>query len=318
MVTHTIRASAATIQRGLISPQTAPILTIASGDTVILDTWAMWDNAGNASLDLTGALALRDRFRAEGRGPHSLTGPIAVEQARPGDILKVEIERLEVADHGINVIFPGKQSRGLLADVFADAELRHFVLDGRTMTTTLGDRVTIPLRPFLGIMGVSPPPGEPPRSSAIPGDFGGNIDCTDLVTGSVLYLPVFADGAGFFVGDAHAAQGSGEVVQTALETTMKLAQLRLTIQKGRSIKRPQAETPDHLITMGLDEDLREAARQAVLDMIDLLVETQGMGRRDAYALCSLQADLLVTQLVNGVNGIHARMPKAIFKPGPRS
>ncbi|MGY3697579.1 acetamidase/formamidase [Bradyrhizobium sp. USDA 3240] len=317
MATHTIHASAATIQRGLISPQAAPILTIASGDTVILDTWAMWDNAGNASLDLAGALALRDRFRTEGRGPHSLTGPIAIAQARPGDILKVEIERLEVADHGINVIFPGKQSRGLLADIFEDAELRHFVLDGRTMTTTLGDHITIPLRPFLGIMGVSPPTGEPPRSSAIPGDFGGNIDCADLVAGSILYLPVFAEGAGFFVGDAHAAQGSGEVVQTALETTMKVAQLRLTVLTGRSIKRPQAETPDHFITMGLDQDLREAARQAVLDMIDLLVDAQGIGRRDAYALCSLQADLLVTQLVNGVNGIHARMPKAIFRKGRR-
>ncbi len=313
MTTHTIRASATTIQRGVIAPQAAPVLTVASGDTVILDTWAMWDNAGGAGLDLAHALALRDRFRAEGRGPHSLTGPIAVRTAEPGDILKVEIERLEIADHGINVIFPGKQSRGLLSDVFEDAELRHFALDRRTMTTTLGDRVTIPLRPFLGIMGVSPPAGDAPRSSAIPGDFGGNIDCSDLVAGSVLYLPVFADGAGFYAGDAHAAQGAGEVVQTALETAMTAAQLKLTVLKGRSIKRPRAETPHHFITMGLDEDLREAARQAVLDMIDLLVDAHDMTARDAYALCSLQADLLVTQLVNGVNGIHARMPKAIFR-----
>ncbi len=317
MATHTIRGSAATIQRGLISPQATPILTIASGDTVILDTWAMWDNAGGPHLDLKHALSLRDRFRAEGRGPHSLTGPVAVRTAQPGDILKVEILRLEVADHGINVIFPGKQSRGLLADVFEDAELRHFVLDGRTMTTSFGDRVTIPLRPFLGIMGVSPPADEKPRSSAIPGSFGGNIDCSDLVAGSVLYLPVFTEGAGFYAGDAHAAQGSGEVVQTALETAMKMAELRLTVLKGRSIKRPQAETRDHFITMGLDEDLREAARQAVLDMIDFLADTQGLNRGDAYALCSLQADLLVTQLVNGVNGIHARMPKAIFRQDRR-
>jgi acetamidase/formamidase len=310
MATHRIKASAATVQRGIISPQATSILAIASGDTVIFDTWSMWDNSGGADLTLKKALALRDRFRAENRGPHMLTGPIAVETAEPGDILKVEIERLEVADHGINLI-PGQPSRGLLADLFANPELRHFPLDTAAMTAKLAG-ITIPLRPFLGIMGVSPPLSEPPRNSAIPGNFGGNIDCSDLTAGSVLYLPVFVKGAGFYAGDAHAAQGSGEVNQTALETAFTAAQLKLTVMKGRSIERPRAETSNHFITMGLDEDLREAARQAVRDMIDLLGETKGLTRSDAYTLCSLQADLMVTQLVNGVCGIHARLPKAIF------
>jgi len=314
MATHVIKASAATVQGGIISPQVKPILTIASGDTVIFDTWSMWDNLCGPDLTVENALALRDRFRGENRGPHSLTGPIAVQTAEPGDVLKVEIERLDIAEHGINLI-PGKQSRGLLSDIFVNTELRHFALDPRTMTAKFGDRVTIPLRPFLGIMGVSPPPDAPARSSAIPGNFGGNIDCSDLTAGSVLYLPVFVKGAGFYAGDAHAAQGSGEVVQTALETAFTAAQLKLSVVKGRAIKRPQAETADHFITMGLDEDLREAARQAVLDMIDFLTATQGLTREDAYALCSLQADLIVTQLVNGVCGIHARMPKAIFSKG---
>jgi acetamidase/formamidase len=310
MATHRIEASLATVQRGIIAPGAKPILTIASGDTVIFDTWSMWDNSAGADLTLEKALAFRDRFRAENRGPHMLTGPIAVETAEPGDVLKVEIERLDLADHGINLI-PGKPSRGLLADLFTDAELRHFPLDGATMTAKLGS-ITIPLRPFLGIMGVSPPLSEPPRSSAIPGNFGGNIDCSDLTAGSVLYLPIFVRGAGFYAGDAHAAQGSGEVNQTALETAFKAAQLTLSVMKGQAIERPRAETPDHFITMGLDEDLREAARQAVRDMIEFLTATKGMPRSDAYALCSLQADLLVTQLVNGVCGIHARLPKAIF------
>ena len=314
MATHVIKASAATVQGGIISPQVKPILTIASGDTVIFDTWSMWDNLCGPDLTVENALALRDRFRGENRGPHSLTGPIAVQTAEPGDVLKVEIERLDIAEHGINLI-PGKQSRGLLSDIFVNTELRHFALDPRTMMAKFGDRVTIPLRPFLGIMGVSPPPDAPARSSAIPGNFGGNIDCSDLTAGSVLYLPVFVKGAGFYAGDAHAAQGSGEVVQTALETAFTAAQLKLSVVKGRAIKRPQAETADHFITMGLDEDLREAARQAVLDMIDFLTATQGLTREDAYALCSLQADLIVTQLVNGVCGIHARMPKAIFSKG---
>ncbi len=312
MITHVLKASPATVQGGIIDPCAKPVHAVKSGDTVILDTWAMWDNAGGPELDLAQALALRDRFRAEGRGPHSLTGPIAVEGAQPGDVLKVEIERLELAPHGINLIFPGERSRGLLSDIFKDAELRHFELDRRNMTTKFCDGVTIPLRPFLGIMGVLPPPGDKPRSSAIPGIFGGNIDCRDLVVGSILYLPVFVEGAGFYAGDAHAAQGSGEVSQTALETAVTEAELRLSVVKGRSIKRPWAETPDYFITMGFDEDLREAARQAVLDMIDLMGVTIGMGASDAYSLCSLQADLMVTQIVNGTNGIHVRMPKAIF------
>jgi acetamidase/formamidase len=311
MTTHAIKAAAATVQSGIIDPHAAPICTIASGDTVVLDTWTMWDDAAGPDLDLAGALALRDRCRAERRGPHSLTGPIAVQSALPGDVLKVEILRLDVADQGINLIFPGATSRGLLADVFSDPELRRFELDRGTMTTRFNGQATIPLRPFLGIMGVLPA-GEEPRSSAIPGPFGGNIDCPDLVAGTILYLPVFVPGAGFYTGDAHAVQGAGEVVQTALETAMTRAELRLTVLKDRAIERPWAETPDHFITMGLAEDLREAARQAVLDMIDLLAATKDMARSDAYALCSLQADLLVTQLVNGVNGIHARMPKAIF------
>src|SRR5689334_389155 len=189
MATHQLKASAATVMRGVIAPDAKPVLTIASGDTVVLDTWTMWDNAVTSDMDITQALALRDRCRSEGRGPHTLTGPIAIETAKAGDVLKVEIERLDVADHGVNLV-PGKQSRGLLADIFAEPELRHFALDGASMTATLGDRVTFPIKPFLGIMGVLPPAGTAPQSSAIPGNFGGNIDCADLVAGSVLYLPV--------------------------------------------------------------------------------------------------------------------------------
>lgn len=314
MAIHVVRADRETIQRGLIDPHARPLRNIASGDTVILNTWKMWGDQAGPKLDMAEALALRERYRAEGRGPHSLTGPIMIETALPGDVLKVEIQRLVIDEHGINMILPGNASRGLLADVFTEPELRHFKLDPDAMTTEFNNRITIPLRPFLGIMGVLPS-GDEPRNSAIPGAFGGNIDCSDLTVGSILYLPVFVPGAGFFTGDAHAVQGAGEVSQTALETAMTEVELRLTVLKGRSIKRPWAETADHFITMGLDPDLRQAARQAVLDMIDLLAATKEMTPSDAYALCSLQADLIVTQLVNGVSGIHARMPKAIFHDG---
>ena len=140
MATHQLKASAATIMRGVISPLAEPVLRIASGDTVVLDTWTMWDNAVCEDMRIEQALALRDRCREEGRGPHALTGPIAVATAEPGDVLKVEIERLEVAAHGVNLV-PGKQSRGLLADIFDEAELRHFRLDQSSMTAVSFDAI---------------------------------------------------------------------------------------------------------------------------------------------------------------------------------
>lgn len=312
MTLHTIKAGAGTVLRGIIDPAAPPIRIVQSGDHIAFDTWTMWDNASAPTLTLDTALSLRERCRAEQRGPHTLTGPIGVAGAKPGQVLKVDIERLEVADHGINLIFAGEQSRGVLAYAFPEAELRHFELDRRTMTTRLGENVVIPLRPFLGIMGVLPP-GSSPVSSSVPGAFGGNIDCSDLVVGTTLYLPIFVEGAGFYAGDAHAAQGCGEVSQTALETAMTDARLRLTLLDREAIPRPRAETPHHFITMGFDVDLGVAARQATADMIDLLAETHGMSRGDAYALCSLQADLLITQAVNGVGGVHARIPKGIFR-----
>ena len=185
------------------------------------------------------------------------------------------------------------------------------------MTAQFGDRVTIPLRPFLGILGVSPPPDEPPRSSAVPGNFGGNIDCSDLTAGSVLYFAGFRRGRRLLCGRCSRRTGKRRSRTDRTGNGIQAAQLRLSVVKGRSINRPQAETPNHFITMGLDADLRGAARQEVLDMIDLLAATQDTTREDAYALSLLQADLLVTQLVNGVCGIHARTPKAIFGLGSR-
>ena len=251
-------------------------------------------------------LTLRERWR--GHGPHSITGPVEIHGARPGMVLRVDVLEYRLRNHGFNVLLPRGVGRGLLADDFDGGQIRHFHLDTESMTTTLNGGVTIPLRPFLGIMGVAPvQPG--PHISSVPGNFGGNIDCPELVVGSSLFLPVWVDGARFYAGDAHAAQGCGEVNQTALESAMEAARLRLTLMDGPPIKRPRIETPTHLITMGLDQDLREAARQATRDMIDLLVHEYGLDEQDAYVLCSLQADLSITQLVNGTSGVHARLER---------
>jgi acetamidase/formamidase len=309
MSTHFLPASHDTVRVGLIDRAFAPVLEIDDGDELVVETWGMWGDAIKPGA--TFAQAMEQRRAHAGRGPHSLTGPVAVRGARAGMSLRVDVLELQLGPHGFNMILPRGQTRGLLADEFEHGEIRHFALDRRTMTTELVPGITLPLRPFLGIMGVAPA-GPEPHISSVPGPFGGNIDCPDLVAGSTLFLPVWVDQALFYAGDAHAMQGCGEVNQTALETTMERARLRLSLVPDLRLERPRAQTREHLITMGFDRDLREAARQAVHDMVHLLATEHGLSRSDAYVLCSLQADLMITQVVNGDSGVHARLPRSLL------
>jgi acetamidase/formamidase len=161
-------------------------------------------------------------------------------------------------------------------------------------------------------MGVAPLPGEK-RPATIPDYFGGNMDNKELVAGSVLYLPVHVPGGLFSAGDAHAAQGDGEVNVTAIETAMKEAVLQFLVRKNWKIERPMAETPSHWITMGFHTDLDEAARIALRDAIRFLSATRGFTPDEAYSLCSLAVDLRVTQIVDDNKGVHTMIPKSIFK-----
>ncbi len=309
MPIHHLPANNDTVRVGFISRDFPDVLTIDSGDTVIAEAWSMLGNRGDASLDVETARQLRAADPA--RGPHSMTGPVHVRGAQPGQVLEVGIGEILLPDHGLNITPPGG-GRGILADRFPDSHLIHFSLDTESMTTRLADKVTVPLKPFLGIMGVAPAAAGL-FSSVEPGPFGGNIDCPDLVAGTTLFLPVWREGAGFYLGDVHAAQGCGEINQTAIETAARRAELTLTVLDGLALARPRAETPTHLITMGFSADeLREAIAQAIGDMVDWAVTRYGLTEREAYCLCSIQADVQVTQVVNGVSGIHARMPKAIF------
>lgn len=308
MTIHSLPASADTVRVGLIDSRFPAVLEIDDGDELALQTWGMWGHAVKPGDSIESLLEIRKQHA--GRGPHSLTGPVAVRGAKPGMCLKVEILELQLSDFGYNLLLPKGQTRGLLADAFDEGQVRYFKLDTRHMTTELLPGLTLPLRPFLGIMGVAPDDQES-HISSIPGPFGGNIDCPDLTTGSTLYLPVFAEGALFYAGDAHAMQGCGEVNQTALETSMEKAHLRLSLLPELKLKRPRAETREHWITMGFDPDLRVAARQAVEDMVELIAAKMGLTAAEAYVLCSLQVDLMITQVVNGNNGVHARLPKAL-------
>ncbi|MGE4242445.1 acetamidase/formamidase family protein [Ramlibacter sp.] len=310
MTTHTLLAAPDTIQVGVIDRAHAPRLRVASGDEVQLSTLNLW--AGEVAFGDPFEKVVAARQRYAGKGPHTITGPIAVAGARRGDVLRVDVLQLDVGPTAMNLMTPAGQSRGVLAADFPEGSVRHFRLDRETMTADFGYGIAVPLRPFLGIMGVAPP-DDGVHVSSVPGPFGGNIDCAELVAGTTLYLPVWMDDAMFYAGDAHAAQGHGEVNGTAFETTMDSARLRLTVETGRTLEAPQAETPTHWITMDFDADLHAAARRALAAMVDFIAQRADMPRVEAYRLCSVAADLVVTQMVNGNRGIHVKLAKNIFK-----
>lgn len=314
MTRHVLAASSDTVRVGVIDRAFAPVLHIDSGDEVELQTWGLWANAVSPGSTYDDVVALKEKHA--GRGPHSMTGPIAIRGARAGMLLQVELGPFQLGPHGFNLITPPPASRGLLAHEFPQGQIRHFIFDRARMTTEMMPGLEIPLRPFLGILGVAPAAAGP-HISSVPGDFGGNMDCPDLVAGATVFLPIQVDGALFYAGDAHAAQGCGEVCQTAIETSMEKATLRLTVLEQQRLARPHAMTDAHLITLGFHPDLREAAIQAVGDMVTWLELEYGFTRADAYVLCSLQADLAVTQAVNRNNGVHARLPRALLRQRAR-
>ena len=185
-------------------------------------------------------------------------------------------------------------------------------MDLKKMTVEIVPDVVIPLRPFFGTIAVAPPPTMGKISTISPGIFGGNMDNKELISETILYLPIHVKGALFSVGDGHAIQGDGEVDQSALETGLK-GKFQLFVHKQKRIKWPRAENPTHFILMGFHQDLDVAVQTVVREIIDFLGEIKGIGSEDAYRIASLAADLHVTQAVDGIKGIHAMIPKNIFK-----
>jgi acetamidase/formamidase len=242
-------------------------------------------------------------------GAHILTGPIAVRGAEPGDTLEVRIKKIELtADWGWNVIRP---LRGSLPEDFPEFQRWVTPIDRKKMTAKLAWGPTIPLQPFFGILATAPRPEYGRISTVEPREFGGNVDCKEYVAGTSVFLPVFVPGANFSAGDGHAVQGDGEVCLTALETCLK-GTFELVLHKEMRLKMPRALTPTHYITLGIDPDLDDAAKQALRDMIAWLVQMKGWKPAEAYVFCSLACDLRVTQLVDGNKGIHAMVARRLI------
>jgi acetamidase/formamidase len=189
--------------------------------------------------------------------------------------------------------------------------LVHLPLDEAAMTATMPWGGTLALSPFFGVMGVAPPSSWGRITSVIPRAHGGNMDNKELGPGTTVYFPVFNEGALFTVGDGHGVQGDGEVCLTAIETALT-GKFRLSVRKDMHLSMPRAETPTHYLTMGFDEDLDDALKQALRDMIVWIGQLRGLSKNDAYMLCSLAADLRVTQTVNVAKGVHCVLPKAIL------
>jgi acetamidase/formamidase len=259
---------------------------------------------------LADAVAIYTKVQHSGLGPHIVSSPIWVEGAMPGDVLAIHILDVQPrTPYGVNSMRTGK---GGLPDEFTLNRSTVIPLDLDQKVCKFNDRIHVPLAPFFGIMATGPARTLGKLNSVPPGPYGGNIDLKDLIAGSILYLPVHVPGALFMVGDGHAAQGDGEVNLTAIETSMT-GRFRLELIKQTNLTWPRAETPDHWIILGMDVDLNEAMRIAIRETVKFLVETQGLSREDAYSLASIAVDFEVTQVVDQVKGIHAMIPKAIFR-----
>jgi acetamidase/formamidase len=282
---------------GHFSRELPPILTVESGDTVAfacLD--AGWHEESGAEFEP------RDEVLDQG---HALVGPIEIQGARAGQTLEVRIDHVRVGSWGVTYAGGWKTAlNDRLGVSEGEGRILRWSLDADRGVGRDEDGREVDLHPFPGVLGM-PPPDPGVHSTGPPRQHGGNIDCKELAAGSTLYLPIPVDGALFSAGDGHARQGDGEVSQTAIEGPLDRLELTLTVTDEPRLATPLARTPGAWLTLGFDEDLDAAAAIATDAMLELMGRELGLERRDALALASVVVDLRVTQIVNGVSGVHA-------------
>ncbi len=311
---HRLDASASTVHWGYFDAKLPPSLSIDSGDTITISTVSGGsDVMPSPPLVVPKALLDVQANVAQRLPGHMCTGPVEIKGARPGHVLEVRIKAIELHyDWGYTFSRP---LSGALPDDFAEMHLMHIPLDRERMTGRLPWGAELALRPFFGVMAVAPPPGWGVISTLPPRRNGGNLDNKELVAGTTLLLPIHVDGALFSVGDGHGVQGDGEVCVTAIETGL-IGTFELVVRDDMSLVWPRAETPTHVMTMAFDPDLDACVVIALRQMVDVVAQEVGITRQEAYALCSLAADVRVTQVVNGSKGIHVMLDKRhLQRPG---
>ncbi|MDX1672157.1 MAG: acetamidase/formamidase family protein [Balneolaceae bacterium] len=285
------------------SSQIEPVLRVPSGSVVEVFTEEASDRQLNPES------TLEDLKNVDFDPIHPLTGPVYVEGAEPGDVIAVKLHKIELGSWGWTAIVPGF---GFLADEFTEPYLKTYTFDKNSKTATFTENIEIPLNPFPGVIGVAPDTDS--MLSTIPPRYnGGNMDDPHLVEGTTVYLPVFVEGALLSIGDAHAAQGMGEVCGTAIEAPMRIVYEVELLKGGRTIPEPEYETDDTYAVTAHAETIDEAAKKATRYMIDYLVQEHGMNRNDAYALCSLAGDLKIAEVVDVPHMLVAmHMPKKLL------
>ena len=311
MAEHRIDAGPDTVHWGFFDAVLEPLLEVDSGDTVTMSTVSGGPQTlPDPPLQIPEALRqIHEAHEAPLVGGHICTGPVLVRGAKAGQVLEVHIEDIALNyDWGYNMVRP---LAGALPDDFSETHMMHIPLDKDRAVGTLPWGLELPLRPFFGVMAVAPPPAWGRISTLPPRKNGGNLDNKELVTGTTLYLPIHVDGALFSAGDGHGVQGDGEVCVTAIETGL-IGTFQLHVRDDMTLEWPQAETPTHVMTMAFDPDLDDCVVIALRQMIDLICRRTNISRAEAYSLCSLAADLRVTQVVNGSKGIHVMLEKQLL------
>jgi acetamidase/formamidase len=318
-----LKATPENVQWGWLDPKEPPRLTIESGDTVSIETLMHARDQIHKGVEMDKIVELRKAN--PGGGPHSMTGPIYVNGAEPGDTLEIRILKIVPKKIATNFNLPGKEfpTIGVLAKDFPEGYVKYFDIDPSKPTVTFKPGIEIPLRPFPGTLAVGIDPDDPsprkggatdkmaPVSTLRPWKNGSNMDINEMVAGTTVFIHVFLKGGLIWTGDSHCAQGNGEVNLTAMECSYDEILLQPIVRKDLKTNFPRIETPTHYISAGFDEDLQKAFAIALNETIDFL-GTKGLTRYEAYSLAAMAADCRVSQMVDIRKGIHCMIPKSLF------
>ena len=329
---HTLAATLDTVQWGWLDPKEPPKLTVDSGDTISIET--MMHSHDKVQPGITMEQVVELRKANPGGGPHSVTGPIVVNGAEPGDVLEIRILRIEPKPFAVNFNLPGKDfpTIGALASEMPDGFIRFFTLDLQKRSAEFKPGIVLDLQPFPGTFAVGIDPDDPsprkggvkdpmaPVSTLRPWKNGSNMDINELQEGTTIFVPVFLKGGLIWTGDSHCRQGNGEVNLTGLECSYKEIRIQPIVRKDMKLEWPFIETRTHWISVGLNEDLDVAMVNATREAVNWLANQKmvPLTRYEAYSLVSMAGDCRVSQVVDVRKGVHCMIPKSIFTGQKRS
>jgi acetamidase/formamidase len=303
--THLLPATMETTQWGWFNNAQPPVLHVNSGDSIVFETMMHSHNQVVPGTTIEQIKKLRTDF--PGRGPHTLTGPVYIEGAEPGDALKVRINKIVPRAYGTNFNVPGMF--GQFPGKFPEGQVKYFYLDLERKVAEFAPGIEIPLAPFPGTIGVArAEPGQ--YSSVPPGRYAGNIDVRDLTEGATLYVPVFVKGALLWTGDSHAAQGNGEINLTALETAYKEMNVTVEVVKNMPLEWPRIETKDAWITLGIDRDLNKALDLLKAETSKVLTDQRKVPTEQVDKAMMSTWDCRISQVVDVNKGIHCFTAKS--------